>query len=260
MDRGKSARARRPPRDAVRNPRGRPRLCEDEQVDRLRPSLRGHQRAGAARRAGACGAVRLPARDAVDFDRRGARRCGAGFHHPRILDAARRAIARPDAQGRTEQGRGCRGHYRNSLDHDHPARRARARRGERARRFALGCLHGRGDRADRDAHGRLPALGARGESPRSLRHRRGAAARRGVGRPASGGERDTASLFQDRRRAARVVGDHLRLRCQRAPGVAAARAARLPQHLHEARHDLRTRDRDSDPPAGTADARGLVVH
>ncbi len=46
----------------------------DEQVGRLRPSLRGHRRAGAAGRAGAGGAVRLSAGHAVDSDRRHARR------------------------------------------------------------------------------------------------------------------------------------------------------------------------------------------
>src|SRR6267154_3633171 len=79
VDRGAGAGAERPPRDAVRSPRRWQGLCEDEQMDRLRPSFRGDFRAGTAARAGARGAVRLPTRNLVDIDRGGAGRRGAGF-------------------------------------------------------------------------------------------------------------------------------------------------------------------------------------
>ena len=102
MDCRARARARRPPRHALRGPRRRQGFRQNEQMDRLRPSLRGDCRAGTARRAGAGGAIRLPARHAVDFDRRRARRRGAGFRHSVLLDPARRQIARANGEGGIE--------------------------------------------------------------------------------------------------------------------------------------------------------------
>ena len=78
-------------------------------MDRLWPSLRGYFRTGTAGRAGAGGAIRLPAGDAVDPDRRGAGRGGAGFRGAVCLAAARWQIARPDGQGGAEHGRGLPG-------------------------------------------------------------------------------------------------------------------------------------------------------
>ena len=71
--------ARRRARHAGRAPARRPRFRADQQVDRLRPSLRGDRRAGTAGRSDAGGAVRLSAGHAVDHHRRGAGRRGAGF-------------------------------------------------------------------------------------------------------------------------------------------------------------------------------------
>src|ERR1017187_10275578 len=48
-------------------------------MDRLRPPLCGHRRAGTVGGAGAGGAVRIPAGDAVDHHRRLPGRRGAGF-------------------------------------------------------------------------------------------------------------------------------------------------------------------------------------
>jgi hypothetical protein len=75
--------------DALRGARGWQGLRQDQPVDRLRASLCSDQRAGAAGGAGARRAVRLPARNNLDPDRRGAGRRGAGLHHPVFLDPAR---------------------------------------------------------------------------------------------------------------------------------------------------------------------------
>ena len=84
--------------------KGRPRFRADASVDGFRPSFRGHRRAGAARRAGARGAIRLFARPALDADRRDARRRGARLRHAVLLDPPGRQIARPNG-ARTRSGR-----------------------------------------------------------------------------------------------------------------------------------------------------------
>ena len=94
-----------------------------------------------------------------------------------------------------------------------------------------------------------------GQGAGSLGDRRGAAAARGVGRAVRSRRcRRWHEVFHAQGRAARV-GDHrLRLCRQRAAGLAAARAARLPQHVHEARHDRRAGARHAARAAGSADA------
>ncbi len=57
-------------------------LPPHQQVHPLRPPFRGNRGRGAADRAGAGGAIRLPARRDVDSHRRGVRGRGAGLHHP----------------------------------------------------------------------------------------------------------------------------------------------------------------------------------
>ena len=70
----KGARARRASCAALGDASGWQGLRADEQVGRLRPSLRRHRRTGTARRPGARGAVWLSAGHAVDLDRCHARR------------------------------------------------------------------------------------------------------------------------------------------------------------------------------------------
>ena len=90
-------------------------LSPDQQMGAVRPSLRGHQRRGAADRAGAGGAVWIYAGDAVDRDRRLPRRGGAGFsgaggEHPagrQIAGADRRAGHRSGRRGRRRRSRSC---------------------------------------------------------------------------------------------------------------------------------------------------------
>jgi carbon starvation protein len=80
--------------------RGRQGFREDEQVDRVRPPFRGHRRAGAAGRAGAGGAVRLPAGRALDAGRRGAGRRGAGQSSSSSARCAGGQVARADGEAR----------------------------------------------------------------------------------------------------------------------------------------------------------------
>ena len=129
------------PRDAGRAAEQRPRLRADEQVDSLRPSLLGHLRRGSAGRSDAGGAVRLPARHDLADRRRRARRRGAGLPDPLRVDAARRQVARSDREGGSEPGRRPGGDGRDLRDHDHPARRARAGRRQRAARQPVGPVH-----------------------------------------------------------------------------------------------------------------------
>src|SRR5258706_45711 len=65
----------------------RPRLRADEPLGALRPSLRGDRGRRTAGRPRARGAVRLPARDVVARDRRGAGWRRAGLHHPVLFVA-----------------------------------------------------------------------------------------------------------------------------------------------------------------------------
>ena len=164
--------------------REQPRFRADQQVDRLRPSLRGHRRSRAARRADAGGAIWLSAGDAVDHLRRGARRLRPGLHHPLRVHPPGRQIARPDGDGRRsgQLAASPRSDHR-APHHDHPARRHRAGRGQRPPWQPLGGVHDPGDDADRDLHGRVSSLLAARPGPRSVRHRLRARAPEHLRRP-----------------------------------------------------------------------------
>ena len=125
----------------------------DEPVDRLRPSLRRDLRRRPADRPDAGGPVRLSARHHLADRRRRARRRRAGFHDSHLVDPARRQVARPDGEGRSEPGRRPGGHGRDPRDHDHPARRPRAGRRQRAARQPVGAVHDRDHDSDRAADG-----------------------------------------------------------------------------------------------------------
>ena len=86
-------------------PRGRQGFRPHQQMDRLRPPLRRHQRARPPGGPGAGGPVRLPARHPVDPHRRGARRRGAGLLHPLLLHPPRRQVPGRDGQGGDRQAR-----------------------------------------------------------------------------------------------------------------------------------------------------------
>ena len=260
MGGGAGAGAGRPSRDAVCGARGRPGLREDEQVDRVRPPFRGDLGSGAAGGAGARGAVRLSARDVVDSYRRGVGRRGAGLCDSLLLDAAQRAFARADGSRGNQFHSGLDRSRRDSLDHDHPAGGAGVGGGEGAGGESVGRVHrGRND-PDRDVHGWLSALVARGARAGRLDDRRGAAATGGVGRQAGARGRGLGAVVHARRGTARVVDHHLRSRGERTAGVVAAGTARLSQHVHEARHNLRARVRRARGAAGYEDAGGDEVH
>ena len=100
---------------------------------------------------------------------------------------------------------------------------------------------------------------ARGQGAGSVGHRRRAAAAGGVGRQTGLRKPALVAGLRSARHHARLGHHRLRPRCQQPAGVAAARAARLPQHVHEARHDLRAGARHSARAARSADARAHPV-
>ena len=171
--------ARRDARDAGRAPEQRPRLRADASLDRVRPSLRGDRRSRPADRPDARGAVRLPARHAVDPGRRGARRLRAGHDDPVPVDASQRPQPRPDGARRARPGRRLRRDHRHADDHDHPDRRARPGRRQRDEAQPVGHLDGVRDHSDRDPGRAVPAQHPPGPRARSLADRRRAVAARG---------------------------------------------------------------------------------
>ena len=131
---------------------------------------------------------------------------------------------------------GLRGDDQRAGDHDHPARGARAGGGQGAGREPVGPVHHRDDDPARAGHGRRHCDSGGRQVHRRQRLRRGRPAARGVGREVSAGHGAGARPSTLDAHDARL-GDHdLRLRGLGAAGVAAARAARLPEHVHEDRH------------------------
>lgn len=206
--------------------------------------LLGHHFAAIMRRrtaggAGARGADGLPARDAVDR-RRDLRGRGAGHGRAVPVHATGREVARADGAGRDRPvGRGRRPD-RRVRHHDHPAGRAGPGRRQRPRPLPVGHLLRRDDHPHRPVHGLLAARHPPGPGRRDQPDRRRAAAARHRRR-----ELDPAVLPGLRLHAEPhdpgVLPGRLRLRRLRAAGVDAARAARLPLHLHEDRHDRAAR-------------------
>ena len=207
-------------------------------MGRLWASFRRHRRARAAGGAGAGGAVRVFAGDAVDHCGGGAGRLRAGFRHPAVLGAARRQVAHRDGEvGDRKAGRICRLH-RGDQHHHHPARSGCADCGERAEVESVGRVHDRHDDADRGADGTVPAPHPPGK---------GAGGFAGGVRTGAGGDFRRAMGLAD---AVMGRGFHadcadtgdshhpLRIRCFGVAGVAAAGATRLPEHVCGAGNDL----------------------
>ncbi len=198
-------RPRRPQRHAGGAAQRRPRLRAHQPLGGLRPPLRRHRRRRTAGRAHPRRPVRLPAGHHLDHRRRGARRCGAGLHHPLWFDPSRRQEPRPARPGahRTVLGLGDAVlHPRHPL---HPGGGAGDGGGQRHGRESVVHRHRRPHHPHRHAHGRVdahhpPRQGAGGE-----RHRRGPALRRAVGRlvgPSPAPRRRAAHLPHLRYRAA----------------------------------------------------------
>ena len=154
---------------------------------------------GPADRADARGAVRLPARHAVDPDRRRARRLRAGFRRVVLLDPPRRPLARPDGARRARPDRRRRRTDRRHGHHDHPDRRARPRRRQRDAAQPVGHVDGRRDDPDRRADRPLHAASTPGPSARRHGDRRGAAAGRRVRRRLDRRSPDAARVVRLRR-------------------------------------------------------------
>ena len=113
-------------------------------------------------------------------------------------------------------------------------------------RQPVGDLDRRRDDPDRAGDGRLHDARAAGPRARGEPRRRRAGAARGRRGALGGRERVAASVLRPRQADARAAARRLRLRRERAAGVAAARAARLPLRLREARHRGAARDRARD--------------
>ena len=241
------------PRRAARQ---RHRLPPHRPPGPARPPLRGDRGRGTAGRTRAGRADGIPAGHDLDHRRRHLRGRGPGHGRAVLLHAARRQVARADgARGDRPVRRGRRA-ARRLRHHDHPARGAGARRRQRARRLAVGHLLHRDDRPDRPADGLLPAGPAARPGQRGLADRRRAAAAR-AGRRAAG---SPSPRWADTFTLAPVDAGHLaggvRLRRLDPAGVDAARAARLPLHLHEDRHDRAARRRRRRHAADAEDGRG----
>ena len=126
---------------------------------------------------------------------------GAGFRDPVRLDAPRRQVARPDGQGGDRPGDRRPRHGGRARDHGHPARRAGARRGQRAQGQPVGRVHHSLHDPDRPADGLLDEGVASGPDARGLGGRRGAAAAGAGGRTLRGG-------LASARAAVHLVGPH----------------------------------------------------
>ena len=166
------ARTRRLASDARRSPQQRPRLRADSAMDHLRPSLRRHRRTRPAGRPGAGRAIRLPALDAMDRDRRGAGRMRAGFRNPGLLAQARRPLAGQDGSRRDRPGRRPGGARRRAVHHGHPDSGARPGRDQCDEGEHVGDFDRRRDRSDRDAGRGVHDLPASGPDRGSLGARR----------------------------------------------------------------------------------------
>ena len=252
-------RRRRPPRDTGRAHGGRPRLSADESLDRLWPPLRGDRRSGSARRPHARGAIRLSPRRDLDRRRSRARRRRAGSRHPPRFGASRRPLARHHGARRDRASRGNDRARRDPRDNGGADRGARARRRQRTRVEPVGRRHDRAHDSDCTADGHPSSLDsararARGERDRA-RAPRGRALRRPLGRCAPRRRRRVHALAP----VARHHDHGVRLRCIRAPGVAAPRATRLPLGLREDRRRARARDRHLRGAPAAADARAHTL-
>ena len=206
-------------------------------LGRVRASLRRDRGAGPARRPDPGGAIRLPARDALHPDRRGARRRRAGLHDPRRFDAPRRQEPRPDDARGGRPDRRHRGARRDPRDPRDPDRGARARRRERHVREPLGHFDRRRHDPDRDRDGDLPGPDPPGPRARGEPRRSRARDSRGLRRPPRRREPRSARLVRLRSPHARAADRRLRVHRERAAGLAAARAARLSLGVREDRHD-----------------------
>ena len=245
-------------RDARRAPRERRRLPADRPARAVRPPLRRDRGRRAARRPRARRPDGLPAGDDLDRRRRDLRRRGAGHGRPVLLDAPRRQEPRADGARRDRAGRRRRGAGRRAGDHGDPARRARARRGQRAGELAVGHVQPRDDDPDRVLHGLLHARAAARPRAGDHRDRRDDAADRDRARRRGAGLEPRRRVHA-RARDARLLPDRLRLHRLGPAGVDAARPARLPLDLHEDRDDHAARDRHPRDAAGDEERGGHEV-
>ena len=107
----------------------------------------------------------------------------------------------------------------------------------------LGPVHDLRDDSDRAADGLLHAVHPARAGRRSLGVRRGAAAPVDLPRARRRRRSDVGADVHPQRPAAGLGADHLRRHRREPAGVADARAARLPEHLPQDRHDRRAGDR-----------------
>ncbi len=128
-------------------------------MDGIRSPLRGHRWAWTARWTCPGSAVRFPARNALDSDRRYAWRGRARYDRTFRVRPSPRENAWADGEGRNRRRcRFARAHQR-ARDHDHFDGRAGARRRAGAREKSVGRIHDRDDNSHRIHHGHRVAHG-----------------------------------------------------------------------------------------------------
>ena len=176
------------------------------------------------------------------------------------FSATRRQIARADREGRGQSR--CRPGRddRDLRDHDHPARRARARGRQRSARQPVGPVHHRVHDPDRPAHGRLDELHPAGEGRRGHSDGNRAAVCRAHGRPVDLPESRVGAGLHVVGHEPHMGSGHLRLRRVGPAGLAAPGAARLPVGVHENRHDTRAGRGDPARASAAAHAGRDPVH
>ena len=182
-------------------------------------------------------------------------RCRPRLSHPRRIHAPQRPFLRSNGEGRIESLPGCTVPGGDLVDHDHPSGGARIGCREGARRKSMGRFHRRGNHPHRPPHGPVPAICPAWKNSGRFGARRPLADRSGLGRsmdPQQPCARQTLHLLG---RTLGLGDCALRFRRERAACLVTARAARLPQHLHEARHYSRPGRRRAVGAAHPQDAR-----
>ncbi len=260
IHRGQSSDPRRPARHSRRTPGKRPRLCSHQQVGGLRTSLRRHRRARTSGRSGAGGAIRISSRNLVDTGRRGLRRLRAGFRDSAVLGAARRQVAHRNGARRNWTPRRTGGLRRRDQHHRDPARGLRPGRGERAQGQSVGHVHHRDDDSHRAADGRVSAHPAARQSAGDIGARICPGDARDLGRTVGLADRVGGALVHLLGPGAGDSDHHLRIRRFGAAGLAAAGAARLPEHVREAGNHLTAGARNRRAPSHPAHAAAHSLH
>ena len=251
-----------PARHSRRTPGKRPRLCSHQQMGRLRTPLRRHRRPRASGRSGARGAVRISSRNTVDSGRRRLRRLRAGFRDSAVLGAARWQVAHRNGAA-----------TKSAAWADSWLTLAvisiivillgglRSGRGQRAQGQSVGNIHYRHDHPHRASDGHVSAHAAAGKSAGNFRAGFRAGDARDLGRTVGLADSVRGKLVHVLSAPALAILIIIYgFAASAASGLAAARSARLPEHVCEAGDDLAARARHRCPPSHPAHAAAHSLH